>query len=89
VRTIHKYPLSLDQWQRVTMPVGAKILTAQIQGTRLCVWAEVETTAPTDDRFFFIAGTGHPLPFGPDDLEYNSTVQDFGLVWHVYTRRAP
>lgn len=68
----------------VEMPVGATILTAQIQANEICIWAEVNPEAPTERRRFFIFGTGHPIPNTPNGLHYISTVQDGIYVWHVY-----
>ena len=63
------------------MPLGAKILTLQLQDETPCFWAEVDTDASTEQRLFRILGTGHPLPEG---LTYLGTFQLPPFVWHVY-----
>lgn len=87
MNTIYKYPLRITDDQSIKMPEGAKILTAQMQGETLCLWAEVNPALPLERRFFEIIGTGNPLPSGMGaSRTYINTVQSHGgqLVWHVY-----
>jgi len=88
MQTIYKYPLSLASSQGVSMPQGAKILSAQMQNDELQVWAIVDTEAPAPDDYyeFIIAGTGNPTHINIRDANYLSTVQDGGFVWHVFYR---
>ena len=90
---VWKFPIEVANRQAVQMPVGAKILTAQTQGSgfvpeTLCLWAMVNPRSADDveDRFIEIVGTGHP--FQVDDLErvYIGSVQMAGgsLVFHVF-----
>lgn len=84
MRTIWKFPLK-GSHPRVKMPVGAQVLTVQMQGDMPCLWAEVDDTAPKEMRHFVVFGTGWNLPreMGYSDV-YIGTVQDASLVWHVY-----
>lgn len=67
----------------VSMPRGARILSAQLQGDELCLWAEVCPKNPLTKYDFKIRGTGHQyLP--SDGLEYLSTVQQGYFAWHVF-----
>lgn len=76
----------------VTLPKGARILTAQMQGSSLCLWSLVNSAMPEELRTIRVYGTGHPI--APPDtladdplstLRYIATVQDRGgLVWHVF-----
>ena len=86
MKTIYKYKLLLDDVQTVEMPVGANILSAQMQNGELCLWAEVDDEKPTEYRSIWIYGTGHLM----DDalVRYISTVQDRSFVWHVYEELA-
>mgnify|MGYP001551736993 CR=1 FL=1 len=86
---IFKYPLTINDVQGVDMPEDAKILCAQVQGTQLCLWAEVEPARSLYPRVIEIFGTGHPMEERP--RRYIGTVQtyDGSLVWHVYERTAP
>lgn len=81
---IWKYPLAITDLQSVMMPVGAEILTVQMQGSQLCLWAKVNTVAVPKARRIEIAGTGHPIP--DVGRRYISTVQQLGgsLIWHVF-----
>jgi hypothetical protein len=81
---IHKYTLGIRDEQTVDMPEGAKILTAQIQDARLCVWAVVNPEAKKVKQIFNIYGTGHELPAKTG--RYVSTVQIGFLVWHIFVQ---
>lgn len=60
IRTIWKYPLKVTDTQDVMMPEGADILTAQMQGVTLCLWALVNPDAPKQRREIEVLGTGNP-----------------------------
>jgi hypothetical protein len=83
-RTIWKYgPLS-GGYTELTLPEGAKVLSAQVQGGEINLWAEVDSSMPSRKRFFYVYGTGHELPDNPGT--FIGTVQLHGgaLVFHVY-----
>jgi hypothetical protein len=80
--TIWKFQLDLFDEQQIILPVGAKILTAQINQGSICLWAEVEAYAKKENRSIFIVGTGHPLPNCV--TKYIATVQADNFVWHIY-----
>ncbi len=81
---IFKYPLDLTSPNIMGMPVGAEILTVQIQRGDICLWAKVDPDAELEDRQFVVYGTGHTIKAGNDS--YIGTVQmaHGALVWHVF-----
>jgi len=81
-RTIFKFQLGINDAQTIKMQRGAIIRSVQDQGGILWLWAELDRTAPMEDRIIEIFGTGHLIPDG--DRTYLSTVQQGGFVWHVY-----
>jgi len=86
---IYKYPLGLTDVQGIQLPLGAQILTVQVQpGSGLCLWAIVdpEATGQTRQTLIEIIGTGHPML--PVPRRYISTVQLQGgmLVFHIFER---
>jgi hypothetical protein len=85
MRAIFKYEIPVSG--HVEIPVDAKILTAQNQGGKICVWAEVETENKVHEVIFDVIGTGWELDRGIE-REYLSTVQinDGDLFFHVYKR---
>jgi hypothetical protein len=85
-RTIWKYPLEITDTQNVMMPEGAEILSAQMQGDALCLWALVNPEAPKQRREIEVLGTGNPAPDAK--RRYISTTQMHGgaLVWHIFER---
>lgn len=71
----------------MAMPVGAVILTVQVQHGRPVLWAIVDREAPFEARHFLIVGTGRNMP-GWDErpFEYVGTFQmhDGDFVGHVF-----
>ena len=88
MKKIYKYPLEMTDTQFVYLSLGAEILTVQMQGNQLCLWAMVNTLpdAIKKNRRIEIVGTGNSVPIG--DLKYISTFQmfqDWGtLTYHVF-----
>ena len=86
MKRVFKYLLDVTDLQDVRLPQGAKILTAQMQGDQLCLWALVDQDALhlTEWRRIRIAGTGHEIE--ADSIKYISTVQLHGgaLVYHIF-----
>lgn len=80
--TIWKFQIPICGMQHIEMPAAAKILTAQAQGSQLCLWAEVDPDAVLKVRRIEIFGTGHPM--GNGQRRYIATVQMSNLVWHIY-----
>ena len=85
--TIWKYSLEATDRQNVMMPEGAQILTAQMQGETLCLWAIVNPEATKQLRYIEVIDTGHSI----DDASrrYIATVRMEGgsLIFHVFERR--
>lgn len=73
----------------LSMPVGAEVLTVQVQHGKPQIWAKVDPFAPVEMRRFALVGTGQRIP---DDsemghrLRYVSTFQLEGglLVFHLF-----
>lgn len=82
---ILKYPLSDCGEQVIWMPVGAKILTVQVQREVPCIWALADdTTGREEARIIRILGTGHEVP--PAVGLYIGSYQLFNgsFVGHVF-----
>ena len=86
MKTTWKFRLELADEQTLMMPEGAEILSAQMQGETLCMWALVEPDAPKQRRVIEIIGTGNPA--SDTDRRYISTVQmcSGALVWHIFEK---
>jgi len=88
MKTIYKYsiPLLAAKFD-VDLPVGAMILSFQIQDKVPCIWAMIDKKATIEQRHFRIYGTGWPIEKIPKDLNlhYIGTIQtNGGLVWHLF-----
>lgn len=84
METIYKYELMLRDAQAITMPEGAKILSAQKQRNTLCLWVQCDTRKHMQQRTILITGTGNKLPCPSNELRFIDTVQDDMFVWHVF-----
>lgn len=84
VLRIWKYKLKVTDQQEVHIPIGAKLLSVQMQGEHCCLWALCDEAAAAEGRIIAIYGTGHPQPDHPG--EYISTFQMAGgnLVFHAF-----
>ena len=88
MKTIHKYPLPVDDLPTIKMPLGAEILCAKTQGGEdINLWAIVETYADYELRRFCVVGTGNPVPsIDGATLKFIDTAILCGgkLVFHVF-----
>jgi hypothetical protein len=87
--TIYKYPFAVryltEQDFVIDMPAGAEVLSVQVQGDSVCLWAMVDTEAAAEVRRFRMFGTGHPLPRdAAGRLRFVGTVQDGWYVGHLF-----
>lgn len=92
MKTIHKYAVKKEDEFIVNMPVGAKILTVQMQFGQPQMWAVIDDDEdiPLEPRHFRLAGTGHPLWIHDSPIngqhEYIGTIQmrEGTLVFHLF-----
>jgi hypothetical protein len=82
---VHKYAIGEDR-SLIRMPVGARVLTVQMQGDNPQLWALVDVSKGTEVREFLTIGTGHTLPIPAHRLTYVNTFQILSgrLVFHVF-----
>ena len=77
MKTIYKY--SLTQ-MNIQMPTGAQILHCAMQGDTYCLWALVDTDAPTENRSFRVLGTGWEVT---ENMAHIGTCFEGSFVWHI------
>ena len=85
--SIWKYELAVTDVQNISIPIGAKILTVQVQNGLPCLWVLVDPKADKEMRCFEIFGTGTPvLSDMGTSREYISTFQirQGNLIFHVF-----
>ncbi len=81
--TIWKASLELAERQKVELPRGAKIISAQYQHGFPAIWFECDPKATQVIRQVTIVGTGHEIP--KDAGDYLATLVDGSpFVWHLY-----
>lgn len=90
MKTIYKYLIPIDREFVLDLPLGAKILTVQMQttdagGSRPCIWALVDTMVEKSKRTLYMRGTGEDSD-GTEHMLYIGTFQldRLGLVFHLF-----
>lgn len=89
MKRIYKYPFEILGKTTVSLPVGAKILTIQIdeKDNTPCIWALVDPTIEMKKKkTLYIYGTGHDIHL-IEGLNYLSTIQKNGFVWHIFDEK--
>jgi hypothetical protein len=82
---ILKYPLEVTDEQEVTIPHPATVLSVQLQGDQICLWALTDPEGAPVKRIIRFFGTGHTIP-SDEDFSYLGTVQEPPFVWHVLAK---
>lgn len=81
---IYKYPLHTLS-NVIETHVGAKVLGCAMQDDEIVVWLEVDIDAGLVNREFRIVPTG--VEYDPYRMNnYVGTVQNRGLVWHIFDK---
>jgi len=85
MQKVYKYSFKVDDIISLPIPIDARILTVNMQGSNPCIWALVD---PNDvvykNRKFLLYGTGHAIE--RNDLSYIGTFQMFNgdLIFHLF-----
>ena len=83
MQTIYKYPLSPHIG--VDLPVGAEILTVQMQHGAAWLWAKIDTDQhKTENRKIRCYGTGHKMNGVPAKYIGTFQIDNGALVFHVF-----
>ena len=81
MRVIYKYPINLIATPH-SIPDGYQVVKVEIQpGTGPCMWALVDTSAPTRERVFGVMPTGQAILPG---FKYLGSWQQPPYVWHLF-----
>lgn len=85
-KQVWKFILDHTGIQVTSMPVGAEILSVQVQNGNACIWALVDPLAKQNFRTFHTYGTGHPIKNEDFGLKYIGTYQlnNGDLVFHLF-----
>ncbi len=87
MKTIWKFPLSLDRKQVLKIPSRGKILRLATQGGIPHIWVFIDSDIEEEERTFITLGTGHQV-YSPEAerLQYIGTweMHQGALIWHVF-----
>jgi len=85
--TIWKYEIPIEDGNfSISMPVGSKILSFQVQKGTPMIWCRVNTDLDLIKRVFKLYGTGHP--FENKDGKYIGSIQLYNgdLIFHLFEK---
>lgn len=88
MRTIHKFPISLEEETVHHVPHQARGRPAEVLHVgldprgQLCVWMLLDPDAAWSSfHRFTVIGTGMPVP---EAATYRGTVRDDPFMWHIF-----
>ena len=84
MKTIHKFPLKIQDTIELELPKGAKILDVQTQDGNAMLWALVDTTRPKETRRFRLFGTGQPIVGPVGTFVKTFLLSKDNLVFHLF-----
>ncbi len=85
---VHKYVLDRALFTTILTHEGAKLCAIHEQGNQICLWLEVDTDRPFQERQYEVYATGQRINTPEDDRAFVGTVflHDAVAVFHVYER---
>ena len=84
MKTIYKYPLKIDNFQILQIPLGATFLCVKLQETYPVLYAMVDTDNALVPVRIFLVGTGRDATWlYPEN--YLGTVIMHEFVWHFFS----
>ena len=83
---IWKYQIDPGTRFKIEMPKHSKILKVENQLNIPCMWVLVHPEFALETRRFIFVGTGHPIDFDINQLEFISTFQMQGgtFIFHIF-----
>lgn len=84
MKAVWKFPLPVVSDCAIIMPVGAQILTVQIQRGEPFLWALVDPGMPGEVRNFHTCGTGHNSYAELGRYVGTFQLHNGSLVFHVF-----
>ena len=87
MKTIHKYPLSILDYQTIEIPEGSRLLCVQTQNGEPQLWAKVDTSKPMEELTLMLFGNGQRFTENPGDYIDTFKMAGDALVFHVFVRQ--
>lgn len=87
LKKIFKYELDIVGIQNISMPNGAKVISAHLQNGKICIWALVDEMASKKEKQIAIIGAGHKISIPINDFEFyfvGTVVFSSLLTFHVF-----
>lgn len=79
---VFKYEITEPGLNHIVMPIAARILSVQLQGTKICLWALVNPELNVKAYYVLLVGTGHEITHNV--IMHISTFQIGAIVLHAF-----
>jgi hypothetical protein len=90
-KAVWKYKLPITDNHFIEMPIGSKVLSADIQNDEICIWVEVFTEETKKEmKTLYLRGTGHTILVDESNkLKFIGTLLLRGgsIVFHLFELR--
>ncbi len=80
---------NFDTYNKVLLPFGSQIISADDQNSILCIWYVCNPENKLEERTIYIYCTGQELPENIASLRFINTVLKPPFVFHVYEGDLP
>jgi len=84
MKTIWKFPVEVADSFGLDMPVGAEVLSVQVQNGTPMIWATVDDGLMRERRMFAVRGTGHYMSETESRFVGTFQLPELGLVFHLF-----
>lgn len=83
MKTIWKYPIPITDEFTLDLPIGAEVLSVNLQYKKSYIWVFIpNTNSETTKRNFRLFGTGNPVDI--EGYEYIGMLMQWPFVWHLF-----
>ena len=89
MQTIHKQMITFHHEQQIMLPIGAQVLTIEMQFDQPCIWYLCDPSKPVVAHTIRVVGTGIALPDDMNLFIYKGTMQirDGEVVYHAFIKQ--
>lgn len=89
MKTIFKYPITLLDYQVLSIPKDYTPICIGVQHDNIYLWAYVNTDEPVIEVPIAIIGTGQEFASFSSWDYLGTAIISSGFVWHVFRRHLP
>lgn len=81
MRRVLKWPIEVEDVFALRLPIDSEVIHVDLQDGEPFMWTLGPASSDTEERIFFICGTGSPVQ---DDWTHLASFQQPLFVWHLF-----